>query len=283
MSNSTEKEEFLAGTDETQDRPAGQPELEWYDDLPPASENPSRAESFSSWLSRALVNELNQTAQDINKILVVLAELDKVTATRKTVSGESIPSPLAEKITRIIKENKLDETWRELPARLQNSTFKTTLESNVREYWDSLKNRGSEIKEELKVNFPQPGFGPTKIQTEDYVPEEPTPPQTYAPVETPPVEVSPADVPAHDLTLDIFDEAGSGEILVVAEHPGLMATSIRVTVQHDILTINAADFSQESYHKEALLPFPVAPENFSQQYRNGVLEIRLKKLSPAES
>ena len=282
MSNPTKKSELLEETDQPAGQPEGQPALDWYDDLPPASENPTRVENFSSWLSRALVHELNQTMQDVNKILIVLDEIDKMTSARQSVSGETVPSPLAEKIAQIVKENKIDEALRDLPARLQNSTFKTTLEATLREYWATLKNRGSEIKQELKVNFPQPGFGATKIQTEEYMPDEPAPAPVYNPVQAPPVEVNPADVPAHDLTLDVFDEAGSNEILVVAEHPGLLATSIRLTVNHDILTINATDFSQESYHKEALLPYPVDSADFSQQYRNGVLEIRLKKLPQAE-
>lgn len=273
MQNSTEKSELLEET--------GQPLLEWYDDLPPASENPTSVASFSSWLSRVLVNELNQTLQDVNKLLVVLNELDKLTSARQSLSGETVPSPLAEKIAQIIKENKLDEAMRELPARLQNSTFKTTLETTLRDYWANFKSRGNAIKEELKVNFSQPGFSSTKIQTEDYVPEEPATVPAYQPTQSP-VEVSPADVPAHDLMLDVFDEGDSGEILVVVEHPSLMATSIRVAVDHDILTVSATDFSQESYHKEALLPHPVDPANFSQEYRNGVLEIRLIKLPQAE-
>lgn len=273
MQNPTEKSDLLEET--------SQPPLEWYDDLPPASENPTRVESFSTWLSRALVNELNQTLQDVNKLVIVLNEIDKLTASRQTVSGETIPSPLAEKVAQIIKENKLDETLRDLPARLQNSTFKTTLEATLRDYWSTFKNRGTAIKEELKVNFSQPGFSSTKIKTEDYMPEEPTPAPVYQPIQEP-VEVNPADVPAHDLTLDVFDERGSGEILVVVEHPSLMATSIRVVLNHDIMTITATDFSQEVYHKEALLPYPVDPVNFSQEYRNGVLEIRLKKLPHAE-
>ncbi|MBN9393197.1 MAG: hypothetical protein J0I20_34505 [Chloroflexi bacterium] len=273
MQNPTEKSDLLEET--------GQPSLEWYDDLPPASENPTRVESFSAWLSRVLVNELNQTLQDANKLLAVLNEIDKLTASRQTLSGETLPSPLAEKIAQVIKENKLDETMRDLPARLQNSTFKTTLEATLRDYWSNFKNRGNAIKEELKVNFSQPGFSSTKIKTEDYMPEEPVPAPVYQPSQEP-LEVSPADVPAHDLMLDVFDEGKSGEVLVVVEHPSLMATSIRVLVNHDILTITATDFSQESYHKEALLPYPVDPAIFSQEYRNGVLEIRLRKLPQAE-
>lgn len=252
-----------------------QPPVDWYDDLPPASE--TRPDGFSSWLARALVNELNQTVQDVNKIVYVLNEIEKLTSTRQTISGETIPSPLVEQITQVVKQNKLDETVREQLARLPNSTFKKTLEANLRHHWDTIKFRSSEVNQQIRDIIPQ-GAG-AKIQTEEYRPEEPVPAPVYTAPTPPPVEVSPAEVPAQELLLDIFDEAGSDEILVVAEHPGLVPSSIQIALNHDILTITAHDFSQESYHKEALLPFAVVPDNFSQQYRNGVLEIRLKKLT----
>jgi HSP20 family molecular chaperone IbpA len=270
VNNPVENKELLEETSQA-------PVVDWYDDLPPASE--TRPDNFSSWLSRALVNEINQTLQDVQKIMLVLNEFEKMAAPRQTVSGETIPSPLAENILQILKQNKVDETLREKLDRLQASQFRSNLEETVRQYWETLKTRSQDVSEQLKVIIPQPGS--TKIQTEEYQPEDPTPSTNYAYAqpEVSPAEVSPANIPAHELTLDIFDEAGSAEILVVAEHPGLVASSIQVTLNHDILTINAHDFSQESYHKEALLPFAVEPDNFTQQYRNGVLEIRLKKLA----
>lgn len=265
MNNPAEKSDLLEET---------QAPADWYDDLPPASE--ARSDNFSSWLARALVNELNQTVQDVNKVLYALDEFEKMTAPRQTVSGETVPSPLVENIIQVLKQNKVDETLREQLGRLQTSTFKTTLEATLRQYWDTFKSRSNEINQQLKVIIPQPGS--SKIQTEEYQPEEPVSSSIYTSPEPGPAEVSPGEVPAQDLLLDIFDEAGSAEILVVAEHPGLVPASIEVILNHDILTISAHDFSQESYHKEALLPFAVEPDNFSQQYRNGVLEIRLKKL-----
>jgi HSP20 family molecular chaperone IbpA len=267
VNNPVENKELL---EETSQAP-----VDWYDDLPPASE--TRPDNFSAWLSRALVNEINQTLQDVQKIMLALNEFEKMTAPRQTVSGETIPSPLAESILQILKQNKVDETLREQLDRLQASQFRTNLEDTLRQYWETLKMRSQDVGQQLKVIIPQPGS--TKIQTEEYQPEDPAPPVDYTPAEIRPAEVSPANIPAHELMLDIFDEAGSAEILVVAEHPGLIASSIQITLNHDILTINAHDFSQESYHKEALLPFAVEPDNFSNQYRNGVLEIRLKKLA----
>lgn len=270
MNNPVEKTDLLEETSQTP--------VDWYDDLPPASA--ARSDGFSSWLARALVNELNQTVLDFNKVLYVLNEFEKMTAPRQTISGETVPSPLAESILQVLKQNKVDETLREQVGRLQNSAFKTTLEATLRQYWDTIKSRSNELNQQLKVIIPQPGS--SKIQTEEYQPEEAVSSSVYTSSKHGPVDISPAEVPAHELTLDIFDEAGSAEILIVAEHPGLVAASIEITLNHDILTISAHDFSQESFHKEALLPFAVEPDNFSQQYRNGVLEIRLKKLTQPE-
>lgn len=266
MTNPAEKNELL---EETSQAP-----VEWYDDLPPASQN--RPETFGTWLTRTLVKEFNQTLYDVNKILIVLDEFEKLTAPRQTLSGETVPSPLAESILRVLKENKVDETIREQFSRMQNSPFKANLEDSVRQYWEELKARGKDLNQQLKMVIPQPSS--TKIQTEEYHSGEVNTPTRYTSPDITPVEVSPGTVPAQELLLDIFEEAGSTEILIVAEHPGLIASTIQVTLNHDILTINAQDASQETYHKEALLPFPVEQDNFTQQYRNGVLEIHLKKL-----
>ena len=155
MNNPAEKSDLLEET--------GQAPADWYDDLSPASEARSD-NNFSSWLARALVNELNQTVQDVNKVLYLLDEFEKMTAPRQTVSGETVPSPLVENIVQVLKQNKVDETVREMLGRLQTSTFKTTLEATLRQYWDTLKSRSSEINEQLKVIIPQPGS--SKIQTE---------------------------------------------------------------------------------------------------------------------
>ncbi|MDB5081448.1 MAG: hypothetical protein JWP00_3372 [Chloroflexi bacterium] len=266
MTNPAEKNELL---EETSQAP-----VEWYDDLPPASQN--RPETFGTWLTRTLVKEFNQTLYDVNKILIVLDEFEKLTAPRQTLSGETVPSPLAESILRVLKENKVDETIREQFSRMQNSPFKANLEDSVRQYWEELKARGKDLNQQLKMVIPQPSS--TKIQTEEYHSDEVNTHTRYTSPDITPVEVSPGTVPAQELLLDIFEEAGSTEILIVAEHPGLIASTIQVTLNHDILTINAQDASQETYHKEALLPFPVEQDNFTQQYRNGVLEIHLKKL-----
>jgi len=73
---------------------------------------------------------------------------------------------------------------------------------------------------------------------------------------------------------DVFDE--KSEILVIAEIPGVHEEGIAVDLKGDILEISAAG-KNRTYYKEILLPAKVKPETLSHSYKNGVLEIRIKK------
>jgi len=73
--------------------------------------------------------------------------------------------------------------------------------------------------------------------------------------------------------VDIFDEGD--EIRVIAELPGVDEKGIQVEVKDDILTLTAQG-AERKYQKEVLLPSPVKPQ-VHQSYRNGILEIKLKK------
>ena len=73
--------------------------------------------------------------------------------------------------------------------------------------------------------------------------------------------------------VDVFDE--TGEIVVIAEMPGVSESDIQVEPREDILTLSAST-GERKYHKEVLLPRPVKPDDFGISYRNGVLELRLK-------
>lgn len=73
---------------------------------------------------------------------------------------------------------------------------------------------------------------------------------------------------------DVFDE--KDEILVISEIPGVEEESITLTLKGDILEISAISKSR-AYRKEVLLPLEVKQENLSYSYKNGVLEIRIKK------
>jgi len=73
---------------------------------------------------------------------------------------------------------------------------------------------------------------------------------------------------------DIFDE--KEDIIVMAEMPGINAEDIKLDVKGDILDISA--HSQErKYHKEVLLPANVLPDTLTSSYKNGILEVKIKK------
>jgi HSP20 family protein len=73
---------------------------------------------------------------------------------------------------------------------------------------------------------------------------------------------------------DIFDE--KDEIRVCAEMPGLNEGDIKLDLRDDILEI-AAQTGDRKYRKELLLPVKARTENMTSAYRNGILEIRIKK------
>lgn len=79
---------------------------------------------------------------------------------------------------------------------------------------------------------------------------------------------------AREPLVDLFDEGA--EILLVAELPGADQADIAVELHGDILAIEVG--GARRYAKELLLPAPVDPDSLRQSYRNGILEIRLKKL-----
>lgn len=73
---------------------------------------------------------------------------------------------------------------------------------------------------------------------------------------------------------DIFDE--KEEIRVYAEMPGVNKEDIVVDLKEDILDISAKS-GETKYRKEILLPAKVKSESLSWTYKNGVLEVRMKK------
>jgi len=73
---------------------------------------------------------------------------------------------------------------------------------------------------------------------------------------------------------DVFDE--KDEILVIAELPGVSEEGISVDLKGDILEISAAGKNRK-YRKEVLLPAQFQKEALSHTYKNGILEVRIKK------
>jgi HSP20 family protein len=73
---------------------------------------------------------------------------------------------------------------------------------------------------------------------------------------------------------DVFDE--KDEVLVIAEIPGVHEEGITIDLKGDILEILATGKNRK-YHKEVLLPVQVKKETLSYTYKNGILEVRIKK------
>lgn len=74
---------------------------------------------------------------------------------------------------------------------------------------------------------------------------------------------------------DIFDEGG--QIIVIAELPGVSEQEIKLEIKDDILELKALS-SKIKYVKEVLLPVKVASLPLKTAYKNGLLEIALRKI-----
>jgi len=75
--------------------------------------------------------------------------------------------------------------------------------------------------------------------------------------------------------VDVFSEETS--VVVVAELPGVDKDCIEVHATEDKVTISV-DSPQRSYYRELDLPARVDPKSSVASYKNGVLQVRLKKL-----
>jgi HSP20 family molecular chaperone IbpA len=75
--------------------------------------------------------------------------------------------------------------------------------------------------------------------------------------------------------IDVIEE--NDEIAVFAEFAGFDRENLRVSVKNQRLTLTARA-SERRYHKSLNLPKRVIPESLCTTYKNGVLEIRLKKV-----
>ena len=73
---------------------------------------------------------------------------------------------------------------------------------------------------------------------------------------------------------DVFDE--KDEIKIYAEMPGVTKEDIKLDLKGDILDISAQS-GDKKYHKEVLLPAKVKTKTMSSSYKNGILEIKIKK------
>jgi len=75
--------------------------------------------------------------------------------------------------------------------------------------------------------------------------------------------------------VDVVEE--DSEIVIVAELPGVKKEDIQIHAAQRNLTISV-DTMEHKYYKEVALPVETDPESAVATYKNGVLQIRLKKL-----
>jgi len=73
---------------------------------------------------------------------------------------------------------------------------------------------------------------------------------------------------------DVFDE--KEEVRVYAEMPGVNEEDIKLDLKGDILDILAKS-GDRKYHKEILLPVKVKSETLISSYKNGILEVKIRK------
>jgi HSP20 family protein len=76
--------------------------------------------------------------------------------------------------------------------------------------------------------------------------------------------------------VDLLDE--EGYFSVVAELPGMEETAVHWKLKDDILIISG-ESAERKYYKELLLPARVDESRISGAYKNGILELKLWKLS----
>ena len=74
--------------------------------------------------------------------------------------------------------------------------------------------------------------------------------------------------------VDVVD--ADDEIWVIAELPGVEKDKIKVKVTEDTVTIRAEN--GKKYYKKVELPAKVDPKTAKAKYKNGVLDIRIKKV-----
>jgi HSP20 family protein len=90
-----------------------------------------------------------------------------------------------------------------------------------------------------------------------------------------PTEAGPQLKEEYEPLMDVMEE--DDEIVIVAELPGVERDDIKLQATEESLTISV-DRERRKYRKELKLPKAVDPASSRASYKNGVLEIRLKKV-----
>lgn len=74
--------------------------------------------------------------------------------------------------------------------------------------------------------------------------------------------------------VDIFDE--KDHVLIIAELPGVQETDITLDIKGDLLSLET--IGERKYAKETLLPAKVDFESREVNFKNGILEVKFKKV-----
>jgi HSP20 family protein len=83
----------------------------------------------------------------------------------------------------------------------------------------------------------------------------------------------PEVVDVREPLIDVFDEAD--EIVIAAELPGAKEDAIEIEIRGDVIALSSS--GERRYAKEVLLPSPVDAASLRRSFKNGLLELRLKK------
>jgi len=86
-------------------------------------------------------------------------------------------------------------------------------------------------------------------------------------------EEGPVVAEVREPLVDLFDE--DEEIVITVELPGAAEEEIQIEVEEDILSLETG--GESKYAKEILLPAAVDAASLQKTFRNGILELRLKK------
>jgi len=92
-----------------------------------------------------------------------------------------------------------------------------------------------------------------------------------------PTRFGPRIVEEREPLVDVIEE--EDEVVVVAELPGVEKEDIDLNATERELVISV-DTEERKYYKHLELPAEVDPRSAKASYKNGVLEVRLKKVKP---
>jgi len=90
-------------------------------------------------------------------------------------------------------------------------------------------------------------------------------------------ELAPIDaIKENDSIVDVFEEGQT--IRVMAELPGASENDVKIDIESNTLIIRSTTDSTRKYYKRIALPKPVTREAVEFSCKNGVIEVKLKKV-----